>query len=228
MHNIICLKHGDKYDSDYVNKLYCGIKRNATIPFTFHCFTDNVDGLLNDAIISHPLPYENVEGWWQKLYLFSDEINIEGRVLFLDLDTLITGNIDHYITHNTGFVALRDLWAGADNVGSAIMSFEVGKHKQIWETFIRNPEHEMRSIHPHGDQKIIQKYQQQRTYWQDLFPNEIMSFKSNCLSGLPANAKIICYHGRPSIPESINTTTNVQRFVIPPTPWVKQYWRTDD
>ena len=224
MHNVVCLKHGTKYDADYVNKLYAGVKRNSTVEFRFHCFTDNPEGLRSE-VVPHPLPHKNVEGWWQKLYLFSDEVNIKGRMLFIDLDTLITGNIDKYITKDAGFVVLRDLWARGNNVGSAIMSFEAGAHKQIWDTFIADPVTAVRSLHPHGDQKWIQKHQAQRIYWQDTTGNEIVSFKSNCRGGLPHGTKIVCFHGKPSIPESINTTTRVQRFVIPPTPWVKEYWK---
>jgi len=223
MYNVVSLKHGTKYDADYVNKLFRGVQRNSTVDFTFHCFTDDNNGLDVD-IIAHPLPYTSVEGWWQKLYLFSDEIDIKGRIFFLDLDTLITGNIDRYIAHEEGFVVLRDLWAGGINVGSAVMSFEVGKHKQIWDTFIQNPLTAITELRPHGDQKWIQKHEADRTYWQDLHPQEIMSFKSDCRNGLPETAKIVCFHGAPSIPESINTTTHVQRFVIPPTPWVLEYW----
>ena len=105
------------------------------------------------------------------------------------------------------------------------MSFEAGKHKQIWDTFITNPEAAIKSLHPHGDQKWIQRHQETRKYWQLMWANEILSFKSGCRSGLPKAAKIICFHGLPSIPEAINTTTKVQRFVIPPTPWVKEYWK---
>ena len=224
MYNVVCLKHGTKYDADYVNKLFAGVKRNSTVDFLFHCFTDNPEGLRSE-VIPHPLPHKNVEGWWQKLYLFSDKVDIEGRMLFLDLDTLITGNIDKYITQDTGFVVLRDLWARGNNVGSAIMSFEAGKHKQIWDTFVADPTAAMKSLHPHGDQKWVQKQQPQRIYWQDLMANEIMSFKSNCRGGLPKTAKIVCFHGLPSIPDSINKTTRVQRFVIPPTPWVADYWK---
>lgn len=224
MHNVACLKHGTKYDADYVNKLFNAIKRNSTVDFLFHCFTDNNNGL-NKDVITHPLPHSNVEGWWQKLFLFSDEIDITGRILFLDLDTLITGNIDHYITQDAGFAVLRDLWSKQDNVGSAVMSFEAGKHKHIWDAFISDPVGAVRSLHPHGDQKWIQKHQTQRLYWQDLYKNEIVSFKSNCRNGVPNNAKIICFHGKPSIPEAINTTTRIQGFVIPPTPWVKEYWK---
>ncbi len=228
MHNVICLKHGTKFSSDYVNKLYCGVKRNTTLDFTFHCFTETPEGL-DPAIKIHALPkIDNVEGWWYKLYLLSDKIDIEGRVLYIDLDTLITGNIDHYIGYNEGFVVLQDLWAKGNNVGSALMSFEVGKHKHVWETFAKDPAGEKRKIHPHGDQRVIQNYQKDRLYWQRLFPKEVVSFKSECNPLPPQGALIVCFHGKPSIVDAINTTTKVQRFTIGPVKWPLDYWFIDD
>ena len=226
MYNVICLKWGTKFPPEYVNRLFYGVRRNTTVPFKFHCFTDDATGL-DPEIQLHPLPYTNVEGWWQKLYLFSDEIDIEGRVLFMDLDTLITKNIDHFVTQDKGFVTLQDLWQRGNNVSSAVMSFEVGKHTQIWNTFIQDPVAAVRSLHPHGDQKWIQKQQHQRTFWQNLFPNQVVSFKSGCRGGLPNNVHIVCYHGKPSIIESMTITTKVQGFTIPPTPWVEEYWKDD-
>ena len=227
MNNIICLKHGTKFDADYVNKLYCGVRRNTTLPFTFHCFTEDNEGL-NPNIKTHSLPDVDIDGWWYKLYLFSDEVDIEGRVLYIDLDTLITGNIDHYIALDKGFVVLRDLWAKQNNVGSALMSFNVGEHKHIWDTFIKDPTSAINGLRPHGDQRWIQKQQQQRVYWQDLFPKEVVSFKSECRNGVPTGVKIVCYHGKPSIEESINTTTRVQRFTIGPISWPKKYWYVNE
>lgn len=227
MYNIVCLKWGTKFQPEYVNRLFYGVRRNTTLPFTFHCFTEDSTGLDSNIVI-HPLPYTNIQGWWQKLYLFSDEVNIDGRILFLDLDTLIVGNIDHFISYDTGFVTLRDLWhRKPDDVGSAILSFRTSEHKHIWESFIKDPVTAIRSLHPHGDQKWIQKEQPKRQYWQDIFPNHIVSFKSHCRNGIPNNARIICYHGNPSIIESMETTTKVQGFTIPPTSWVKKFWRDD-
>lgn len=228
MYNVICLKWGTKFSPEYVNRLFYGVRRNTTLPFTFHCFTDDATGLHRDIKI-HDLPYKNIEGWWQKLYLFSNELPIEGRVLFLDLDTLVVGNIDQIISQSTGFIVLRDMFAQkSDNVGSAVISFEIGKHTHIWDEFIKNPQAAIRSLHPHGDQRWIQKQQLDRQYWQDLFPSQVISFKVQCRAGLPPTARLVCYHGKPSIVESITTTTVTQRYTIPPTPWVAEYWKDDE
>ena len=226
MYNVSCVKWGDKFTPQYVNRLCYGVQRNSTVPFTFHCFTEDSTGI-DPQIQIHPLTHPEIVGWWQKLFLFSGDINIKGRMLFIDLDTLIVGNIDKYITHDKGFTLMQDLWKKGTNVGSAIMNFEVGKHQYLWDNFKDDHRAHIRLFHPHGDQKWIQKHQTERLYWQTMYPNEIVSFKSHCRAGVPADAKIICYHGKPSIIESLTTTTVVQGFNIPPTPWVSEYWKDD-
>ena len=38
---VVCLKWGDKYGPEYVNKLYRMVQRNLTIDHEFVCFTEN-------------------------------------------------------------------------------------------------------------------------------------------------------------------------------------------
>lgn len=229
--NIICLKWGKKYGPEYVNRLYAGFKRHTTVPFNFHCFTEDRRGIVEGVII-HPLPHNNLDGWWNKLYLFSEEIKLDGRLFFVDLDTLITGNVDQIISHNKGFVVLRDFYKAEKDVksihmGSGLMSFDAHKHPNIWKNFIKDPIHIVASIKPHGDQAWIQKQvaEHDRQYWQDLYPNQVVSFKVHCTKGLPPDARIVCYHGIPSIPDSITKTTRAQARVFNPAPWVNDHWK---
>lgn len=227
--NVVCLKWGKKFGPEYVNRLYAGVVRNTTIPVVFHCFTDNATGL-NEKIVVHPLPNKGLDGWWNKLYLFSGEIPIMGRLVFMDLDTLIVGNIDHILSQDTGFIALRD-WYKAEKdpkttiLNSSLMSYESHKHTHIWTQFMKRPKEIVKQIHPAGDQEWIRQQQPDRIYWQDLFPDQLVSFKSHCLKGLPPSARIVCYHGKPSIPESITTTLKIQGRHCIPSPWVADHWK---
>jgi hypothetical protein len=231
MINIVCLKWGTKYGPEYVNNLYRGVARNTTLPFSFHCFTDNATGI-DSPIVTHPLVYPGLDGWWNKLYLFSKELPIEGRIMYLDLDTLITGNIDDILRVNEGFVVLRDfltgIWKGIttnDFVGSGIMSYEAHQHSYLWEDFIKNSKEIIKSIKPHGDQVWIQRQQLDRLYWQDIVPQQIVSFKVHCKGSLAPDARIVCYHGKPSIPDSITQETTTFLGLVPKAPWVKNYWK---
>lgn len=228
--NVVCLKWGTKYGPEYVNRLFKAVQKNLSVPFDFYCFTDNGANLHSDIIIK-PLKYSNIQTWWNKLYLFSDEIGIEGRIFFLDLDTLVTGSLDEMVQVKEEFVVLRDFFTGLakgleenHHVGSAVMIWTAGKHTHIWTSFIKDPESAIKELHPHGDQKWIQKMQPERAYWQDLLPNQITSFKVHCRNGLPPNTRIVCYHGKPSIPESFSQTNKAQWWTIAPQLWVKDYW----
>ena len=57
--NVICIKWGDKFGADYVNRLYKMVEKNLTLPHRFVCFTDNSDGIL-DGVEIRPLPELNV------------------------------------------------------------------------------------------------------------------------------------------------------------------------
>ena len=46
----LTLKFGERYSADYVNKLYKGIRRNSSDPFDFYCYTENPEGLDENAV----------------------------------------------------------------------------------------------------------------------------------------------------------------------------------
>lgn len=230
---VVCLKWGTKYGSEYVNKLYSGISRNTNIPFKFHCFTEDSDGL-NSSVIVHSLPFaDKLNGWWNKLYLFSNHFPIRGKIVFIDLDTVITGNIDDILLAD-GFIVLRDFYASlargvsTSDIGSGLMTWDTSQgqpHPEIWEEFIEDAPSVVRSLHPHGDQRWIQKFVNDKKYWQDILPGHVVSFKSHCIKGLPDNARVVCYHGRPSIPESIEKLTRGWKNApIRPAHWIRDYW----
>lgn len=236
MINILTVKWGTKYNVNYVNNLYAGVCRNTSKNFKFHCFTDNSKGF-NENIIVHDLPYKELKGWWNKLYLFSNEIDIPNgdTIFYIDLDTLIVRNIDNILSYKPEkIVVIRDFYSnlaksvkGTNNVGSGLMMWKHGDYENIWTSFIKNPEKAIESIKPHGDQKWIQQMNKHRLYWQDIFPNEVVSFKVHCNSGLQKTAKIVCYHGRPSIPDSATKFNRSWVYSIQPQRWVLNHWRPE-
>ena len=233
MVKILCLKWGTKYGPEYVNILYAAIKRNTTVPFELHCFTDDKTHI-NPEVKTHPLPFDTLEGWWNKLYLFSNDLPFApGETLFFfDLDTLVTGNLDRFLKYKANAITvLRDFYSGLaksvtgrDNIGSGLMAWKHGQYNHIWAIFAADPAAAMRSVYPHGDQRWIQRRAKPRKYWQDIMPGMVVSFKVHCLNGLPPTASIVCYHGVPSIPESITARMKDWIWNITPQPWVADHW----
>ena len=108
MKQVICVKWGQKYGPDYVNRLYGMVRRHVTGPLRLVCLTDDPSGL-RPEIDAYPLPDLGCEhptktmGKWRKLVLWGGNIpeltGLSGPVLFVDLDTVIVANIDDYFTH---------------------------------------------------------------------------------------------------------------------------------
>lgn len=189
MFNVVMVKWGDKYGPEYVNILADAIVRNSTVEKRFIVFTDNPEGI-DDGIETRPLP-GNLQGWWNKLYLFSPEAGLEGRNIFFDLDTVITSNIDELFAYKGPFAILRDFYR-PNGYGSAIMAWT--DHHEIWDKFKAEGFPDIDG----GDQAFIEKHVKNADRWQD-FVKGIYSYKQNdCEKWPPHDTKIVCFHGVPN------------------------------
>ena len=89
MYNVICVKFGTKYNSQFVNKLYHDIKRLTKSEFKFYCYTDDPTGIDREVNIILPLGRPTLKGVWNKLRLFDPEMPFKGKTYFFDLDVKI-------------------------------------------------------------------------------------------------------------------------------------------
>lgn len=95
--NIFSLKWGTKYGPEYVNKLYAGLKRYITIPFTYTCVTDDPTGLdpdikIVDYATFDPFDYPKDRIFTREKLVMFDKFT-EGRCAWIDLDALIHKDI---------------------------------------------------------------------------------------------------------------------------------------
>ena len=101
---IICINWGTKYGPPYINRLYGMCARNISGDFTLTCFTDNREGI-RPEVICQDLPPSNIsmpqsKGKWPKSRLWNKTLEgVDGPVLFLDLDLVITGNLDGFFEY---------------------------------------------------------------------------------------------------------------------------------
>jgi hypothetical protein len=139
MINICCVFYGNKYTSDYVQKLYNMVQRHLTIPYNFYCFTDhsNLDDTISGNIIFKELPIHGHEGWWNKLQLFNKDINLTGVNLYFDLDIVILKNIDSFATHGdkNSFCILREFNQSKHIFNSSIMKWNNNTTSFIWDDY---------------------------------------------------------------------------------------------
>lgn len=176
--NILCLKHGIKYNSDYVNRLYNMVVKNLNLPFNFYCITEDSKNI-NPLIKIIQLPKKlNVLGWWYKPYIFSDSLPISGTILYLDLDIVITGSLDKLFSyHPNCYCIIRDfirvMRPNNEKYNSSVIRFEKGQLDYVWEKFVKN--HHVITRKYFGDQDYLYAETEGKAI---LFPDKwIMSWK---------------------------------------------------
>lgn len=184
MLTVVCLNWRDYLGrgEEYVGKLRRGVERNLTLP---HEFVEVTEADLPEGRV----------GWFMKLHL--PEM-FDGDVLFLDLDVILTGNIDGLVelcrTDRTRIWA-RDDWSypvtnprlGKEaTINSSVMFWSGRKAMPVTEKHLRET---------HGDQGIITQL-----FWPHgirLIPGQwIKSYKYDVLRGHDPEPIVVC-HGFP-------------------------------
>lgn len=149
----------------------------------FVCLTNAPHWERTDGIERIPLQ-ENWPGWWSKLELFRPGLFTD-RVLYLDLDVEIVGDLRPLIGYSSSFVAIKDFIYPTLN--SSVMAFDPGAGSAA---FSRAAVGEYR-----GDQDWITE----ALPGADTFPkNWCISYRGQAKQfGIPKETKVVIYHGSP-------------------------------
>ncbi len=208
-------RSGGEYDVRYVRRLAAGVRRHLHMPHQFACLTDRIaevcgpDGLVHKV---SPLRHLDWPGWWAKLEMF----RLSGPVLYLDLDTVVTGDITplaaELVRDPECFIMLRDFYV--KRYASGIVGWG-GDRLDVYSAFVRGFAHraEFRqtrnALHMRvgevdfrGDGDWLRDHLQRLgvkvTCAQDLLDG-IASYKADVVraGGPPDGTRIVCFHGHP-------------------------------
>lgn len=202
MKNIVCvLKTGGwknrhmsvEYRPEHVQWMARMVAEHVTVPHRFVCMSDvTVEGVETIPLL------DNLPGWWAKMCLFREF----EQAFYLDLDTVITSNIDNMIMHQHDFTVLRNFSSTDKNrIGSGLMAWDRDL-SALHDEFMKDSKRHMRECttsEKWGDQGFIQHhYEGSMDRFQYLFPGEVVSFKTDLKRGDPSpQNKIVCFHGKP-------------------------------
>ena len=219
MNYVVCLKYGNKYSAEYVNKLYSMVKRNLTIPFEFVCYTEDATGIDTNIKTESLIVIPGVTGWWYKPMFFNPALGLQGTILFFDLDVVIFDNIDNLFSYEPNkFCIIRDfnrhVVRNYNKFNSSIFRLTTGMHSEIYTSFMKDPNVPIRRYH--GDQDWIRSMVKDGTYvyWPDewiqsykwemrgkpRFNNSPRGHRDFEVNGDPViknNTSIAVFHGEP-------------------------------
>lgn len=158
-------------------------------------------------------------GYWSKIELFRPGLFGSGRVLYIDLDTVIVGDISEIAALTEPFIGIGDFYRRPPrkkqvSFASGLMSWNAGQHAGIYQTFARCAVRAMAQFR-YGDQQWIGGCLIQYAFWEDLVPGQVVSYKVHCQEALPPTSRIVCFHGKPKPAE-------VQA------PWIDEHWNENE
>lgn len=149
--NIILLKHGTKYNANDVNKIYYSLKDYTSA--NFYCFTEDKTDVIIDCINIPPKP--KLMRWWNKMHLFREGFDLEGKCVLFDLDIKILSNPFPYI-NNIDWnypTFMRDAWksdkffsehAYDTELNSSVLAWTSKQNSYIWNIFSKNIDYHTR------------------------------------------------------------------------------------
>ena len=209
MQTIVCMKWGSRYGHEYVNRLYKSIKKHTKRKTELYCFTDDTSNI-DKNIICKPLPKISLPDTisftpWRKMSLWQYPLyDLKGDILFLDLDLVITGNLDRFFDFRPGSYCVIENWTqiGKKIGNTSCFKFPVGKYNSIFKKFEKNPEKYWKKYY------IEQVYLSAQIRDQYFWPTEwCKSFKHNLLPNwpfriwkpakLPKDTSIVAFTGKP-------------------------------
>lgn len=207
---VLCvLRSGGDYTPEYVRKLRDGVAKHLTIPHRFVCLSDV------------PVPCERIEmqhdwpGWWSKIEMFRPGV-ITGPTLYLDLDTIITGNLNQVASIPYDF-AMLNIRAKDIKIGNSGAMWFRKPFPHVYERFAQKPRHwidyHVANAHDRymGDQAFISDSFDDIPKLHHALPGFFLSYKYDRLQErVPKDCSVVCFGGKPRPHEAGG--------------WVKQAW----
>lgn len=186
MLTVACVCVGDYLQRGdlYTERLKASVARNLAQPYKFECITES--------------PWL---GWWSKISLFEPG-RFSGRVLYLDLDVVVTGSLDLLAEH-AGIIHLADWGWKKNDYCSSVMVWDGDEHARAFNEFNDDVQLCFR-----GDQDWLTCL----GGWAALPRSLNASYRYHATKAPPKDAVTVSFHGKPKPHECGG--------------WVADYWRS--
>jgi hypothetical protein len=189
---------GGRYPDYYPERLSRSITNNLTIPHEVYLIEET-----------------DYPGWWGKINVLAER----GPALWVDMDCVITGSLDDLIPGRTtaDIVTARN-WAQSGHGGCQSSVMYWNDASRIVEAYDPNeptlgnwpPRNDSGCLW--GDQEFLTLLRDTQRIEVEYFDSaHVVSYKYHCRQGVPDDARVVCFHGKPD-PHEVSAD------------WVKQCW----
>jgi hypothetical protein len=128
----------------YLRRLHEGLRRNTSLPWRMVFFADqqHMDVPVPDGVDKREFDPPSKVGCMPKLYAHSPDACLSGRVVIMDIDTVITGDMDPVLAWRGYFCSRadeRDMARGILVSGGGMSAFHAGTHGYLWDALVADP-----------------------------------------------------------------------------------------
>lgn len=169
---------------EYQNRLRSDFMKHIHVPHKVYCITDAPASFYPRTrckAIS-----EAVAGGWEKVRLFKPGMFSEERILYFDLNTIITQDINEIASCDADF---------AMSNGAHVMAWKNGMQEEIWSRFAARSDKAW--LLATSAATFIEKNAYKPSYLEQLYPWQIAVHGDNIGLGsyIAESAKVICFDG---------------------------------
>jgi hypothetical protein len=204
---VACVRTGTKYGPEYVERLVRGVKRHSSVECRFVCLTDQQEtwpGVENHRV--------ELSGWWAKMAIFNPDWRGNDRLVYLDLDTVVIGNIDPLLVLETEFAICHSFTPAhlkrPCKYSSCMIALAPNFGRRIYDEFMANQSALIGMYVRYGDQRVMEHIDDSAKCLQDLLPPGFFSYYRD---GFQKNASLLVF-GAQAKPHNSRDA------------WVKEAW----
>jgi len=186
----------------YVHALAAGVARHFSKPYRFVVLTDHPASEFNKDITVIPFDCPNYLGNLKKMAMFRRENGFEGRIMALDLDTVVLGDFSGLMENTVQKFTTCECPYHLRWIGGGIHCFDAGfGHYELWQPVV--DQQAFWEQQSRGSERIYLTMRFKDSgiatdFWQRRFPKQVVSFKSECRWHIvPEEAKLVWFHGVP-------------------------------
>lgn len=203
-----------QYTADHVNRLAAQLGRHLKARHRIICFTDDADGIGSRIMIkplcegAAPVPRFDkmpLRNCFRKLGLFNPAMReVAGqRLLQVDLDTVIVGDISHIVEREDSLVIWRSPSIGKRGyaLNTSLVLHTAASREDIWNSYVADPEGVALAARAAGwtgtDQAVVAHLAPDAATFDE--SDGIISFRDHLkggMRGLPPDARMVSFYDR--------------------------------
>lgn len=177
------------FTPEWADKLYRGVRRNYSGEMRFVCLTDEPR-----SSFSEPVETLGFKTYRDNHWCVIECLRVTGNpVLFMGLDTVITGPIDEIVNFKTNFAMIRDPYL-KDKLCSGVMMWNDVTH--LYDKFLEEQNKREFYLGRHPSDQVWLREQGKPDDLDAAFPGQIRSYKAHILPNGIGDARIVYFHGR--------------------------------